>query len=127
MYAACSAQCNIGSADVRKAVLAAAMEQLPGLTKEEVQLLLDENRGADAPREYFITTQDVLNVRTKVEQEQFRSSANDADSVRQFYNKHKDQVGWCLWLVLVLLAQYPACAVLPVSDGTLLPWYTCIH
>jgi hypothetical protein len=44
------------------------MAQLPGLTKEEVQLLLDENRGADAPREYFITTQDVLNVRTKVEQ-----------------------------------------------------------
>jgi hypothetical protein len=43
------------------------------MTKEQVQVLLDGSRGADAPREYSITTQDVLNVCTQVEQDRTAS------------------------------------------------------
>jgi len=77
---------------VREAVVTSARRQLPGYSKEEALTVLMTGKSEQANRELFITNKDVLNLRAKLEQAQYRIDNNDAESVRQFCSKHQDKV-----------------------------------
>ena len=44
------------------------------------------------PRDYYITTEDVFNIKTSIEQLSWRQSADQAQSVRLFTELHKENI-----------------------------------
>jgi len=72
-------------------VLALKMQQ-PDLSDDAARQLLHDGKGHWAPRDYFITHQDVINIRTKLEQLLFRHHSNDALSVRMLYQANTNKV-----------------------------------
>lgn len=106
------------AADVQKLFVKALQLQQPALTDEAARELLHAEGGRWAPRDFFITHQDVFNLRTKLEQQLYRSHQNDALNVRTLYNANHGKVCGHMCGCGVVCADLNRACLLSVIDLT---------